>query len=113
MTFTFQDISKFFTTKKAVAEFKVGMSRENRVLMQWKILMIGFLIMTLAVLSTSVWIYSDIGKGDFFSSTSSPALKSSLVTKEALDLMVSSFETKNAAFEQVRKNHAVSADPSR
>jgi hypothetical protein len=108
----FKNLIKFATFWKSKSEFYVGVSSETRVLTHWKILMTGFLAVTILVLVTSGWIYRDIGRGELFSATGSSTPQSSLLTKEVLDSTVDNFEAKSAAFEQVRKNRAISADPS-
>ena len=109
-----KDVTKYVAFWKIGAGFKAVSPREVRALTHWKILMAGFLLMTLAILFTSVWIYRDIGRGEFFSSVGPVSPKTSLLTKDELDSLANDFETRRVTFEQVKSGRSTSVvDPSR
>lgn len=87
-------------------------SRVESALFRWKILVAVFFVLTVSVLCTSFWIYQDIGRGEFFPNVQLKPPESGLITKEHLDKTINDFSIKSATFDQIRKNHSRSVDPS-
>ncbi len=89
------------------------MSREARVLTHWKIIVVIFLLAVVMVFISSFFIYRDINQGDFFPVEKKIGGNLAPVTAELISQTVSDFKTKSATFNQLKKNGAVSVDPSR
>lgn len=110
-------VIKFFTAffGKTVSreEFRFPKSREQTVLFHWKIIVTTFFVMMLLIFATSLLIYRDIGRGEFFSVEKVVASGSSPAALKRLGSVVDNFEKKITTFEQVRKNRVSSVDPSR
>ncbi len=111
MTFNLKNAAHIFRAKLKERS-ALPKSREAKALVQWKILVAVFFALTVLVLFSSVWVYQSIGRGNFLSATPPSTVKSGPVTKELLDKTIKDFSTKSATFDQIRKNHSWSADPS-
>ncbi|GEM_PF-6924468 len=109
----FKKIISRLRTGTQEQEFQVERSLEEKALFHWKILIVVFFVIALFVLATSFVVYQDIGRGEFSPVTKTSPAVSGQVTLERLEKLVSYFETKSVTFDQVRKNRAVSVDPSR
>src|SRR3989338_7135830 len=105
---TIKSFTSFFAKTGGQEEFKLPKSREGTILFQWKIIVTVFFIMMLLIFATSLLIYRDIGRGEFFSAAKVTASGGGPAALKRLEAVVDNFEKKIITFEQVRKNRTLS-----